>query len=147
MSSRRYAREVALQILYQLDVDQTPVETPLPELTEMLKKHFEHFRIEADARTFAAELVLGTRQRLPELDQEISNRAAHWKLPRMAVIDRNLLRLGLFELRHYPDTPHRVTLDEAVELAKSFGSADTSSFVNAILDAAMKDLPLPGPLA
>ena len=90
-------------------------------------------------REFAAELVGGTLLKREALDGEIELAATGWKINRMAMIDRNLLRMALFELRHQSnETPFSVTLDEAVELAKTFCSAETPPFVNAVLDALWK---------
>jgi N utilization substance protein B len=134
--SRHHAREIALQILYRYDVEAS--ELSGIALADDLKKHFEHFQISDGVREFAAELVAGTRKNREELDLEIEKFANNWKIARMALIDRNLLRMALFEMSHFKDIPPSVTIDEAVELAKQFGSAETSSFVNAILDSFRK---------
>lgn len=139
--SRHHAREVALQILYHFDLQaqqngqELAAEAPTgPALVSALQTHFEHFQVSSGVREFAAELVAGTLAGIREIDVEIERFAQNWKIPRMAVIDRNLLRMAYFELNRFPDTPPSVTIDEAVELGKQFGTADTPSFVNAILD-------------
>jgi N utilization substance protein B len=140
--SRHHAREIALQILYRYDVNSSAKEGTTPPtglaLVEDLKKHFEHFQVSEGVREFAAELVAGTLQNAVELDQEIEKYASNWKISRMALIDRNLLRMSMFEMTRFKDIPASVTIDEAVELAKQFGTADTSAFVNAILDSFRK---------
>lgn len=142
--SRHHAREIALQILYRYDVNASgkseeagPAPTGIA-LADDLKKHFEHFQVTEGVREFAAELVAGTLKNGAELDLEIEKYANNWKIARMALIDRNLLRMALFEMSRFKDIPAAITIDEAVELAKQFGTADTSSFVNAILDSYRK---------
>jgi len=131
-SPRRLAREAALQILYAYDAVATPPTGAA--LAADLERHFKHFDIKTPAREFCAELVSGTLRRRPELDQEIEKLAQNWTVSRMPLIDRNLLRLSINELLHFSDTPPSVIIDEAVELAKEFGTAETPAFVNGILD-------------
>lgn len=131
--SRHHAREIALQILYRYDMNS--LNPSGLELADDLKKHFEHFHVVEGVREFAAELVAGTLENGTELDLHIEKFANNWKISRMAMIDRNLLRMALFEMTHFKNIPASVTIDEAVELAKQFGTADTSAFVNAILDS------------
>src|SRR5690606_1784412 len=99
--SRHHAREIALQLLYRYDVNATAKDGVQPPtgltLADDLKKHFEHFQVTDGVREFAAELVAGTLQNSAELDLEIEKYANHWRVSRMAVIDRNLLRMSLFE--------------------------------------------------
>jgi N utilization substance protein B len=126
MARRSRAREVVLQVLFQDDLN--PGANPhtadrflqerlkLPELTE-----------------FARTLVSGVRRNRQELDELVGRTADNWSLERMAVTDRNVLRLGAFEIL-YTDTPDRVAINEAVELAKRFGTAHSAQFVNGILD-------------
>jgi transcription antitermination protein NusB len=131
MSRRSRAREVAFQVLYQDDLN--PRHDPVEGdrfIDRRLRGH--------DLRTFARELVTGVRQQRQELDVLVEQAAANWSLKRMAATDRSVLRLGAFELLH-TDTPPRVAIDEAVELAKRFGSAQSSQFVNGILDKVMHD--------
>jgi transcription antitermination protein NusB len=152
--SRHHAREIALQILYRYDSNsagdsKTDVSADaegapargIPTglaLADDLRKHFEHFQVTSGVREFAAELVVGTLTNTVELDAEIEKYANNWKIARMAMIDRNLLRMALFEMTRFKDIPAAITIDEAVELAKQFGTAETSSFVNAILDSFRK---------
>lgn len=137
MNPRRRSREVALQILYRYDLSTEPAPTGLA-LAQELTGHFDHFQVPLNSREFAAELVSGSLSKREELDPLIEQQAAHWKLGRMGSIDRCLLRMAVHELRNFPDIPVSVTIDEAIELAKQFGSQESASFVNGMLDAIAK---------
>jgi transcription antitermination protein NusB len=131
MARRSRAREVALQILFEDDL--SPRNNPAegdPLISRRLRGE--------DLRGFARGLVAGVRRNRAELDAQIERAAAHWSLHRMAATDRNVLRLGAYELLH-GDAPPRVVIDEAVELAKRFGAAQSSQFVNGILDKVMHE--------
>ena len=126
MANRSRAREVALQALFQEDLN--------PRDSQDQLAPFVKARLKDDSlRDFATCLVLGVLRNQEELDSLLDEKADHWSLGRMAATDRAVLRLGAFEIR-YADTPVRVAIDEAVELAKRFGSANSSQFVNGILD-------------
>ncbi len=126
MARRSRAREVALQALFQEDLN--------PRDSRDQIAPFLHSRLhDEQLREFAMTLVLGVLRNLAELDVLLESKADNWSLGRMAATDRNVLRLGAFEIR-YSDTPDRVAIDEAVELAKRYGSAQSSQFVNGILD-------------
>ncbi len=126
MSRRSRAREVALQALFQEDLN--PRDTR-DQIAPFLNSRLNDEKL----REFAMTLVLGVLRNLAELDVLLESKADNWSLDRMAATDRNVLRLGAFEIR-YADTPDRVAIDEAVELAKRYGSAQSSQFVNGILD-------------
>jgi N utilization substance protein B len=128
MGSRTKARECALQALYQLD-------TSGGEPRDVLRGILSHFE-EADAETaqFAEQLVRGVQSERGQIDQLIQRSSEHWKLERMARVDRNILRLAVYEILRRSDVPLRVTLNEAVELGKKFGSEESSAFVNGVLD-------------
>ena len=126
MAGRTRAREVALQALFQEDLNPRDSRDQVMPLLEGRMK-------DPVLRDFAVSLVLGVLRNRDELDALIAAKAENWSVSRMAVTDRNVLRLGAFEMR-YTDTPDRVAVDEAVELAKRFGSANSSQFVNGILD-------------
>ncbi len=129
MARRSRAREVAFQVLYQDDLN--PRNNPA--VTDALIEQ----RLRADDLIeFARILVSGVRKHRPEVDATLEQIAANWSLKRMAATDRNVLRLGAFELM-YCDTPSRAAVDEAVELAKRFGTAQSAQFVNGILDKVM----------
>lgn len=126
MARRSRAREVALQALFQDDLN--------PQESTKLFSQFLNSRIQSgELRDFARSLVMGVKREQADLDTLLEHHADHWSLTRMAATDRNVLRLGAFEIR-FTDTPDRVAIDEAVELAKRFGSANSSQFVNGILD-------------
>jgi transcription antitermination protein NusB len=129
MARRSRARQIAFQVLYQDDLNPRTNPAVADELIE------KRLRAE-DLVAFARELVAGVRRHRVEIDAVLEQTAAHWSLKRMAATDRNVLRLGAYELLH-TDTPRRVAVDEAVELAKRFGSAQSAQFVNGILDKVM----------
>ncbi len=129
MSRRSRAREVAFQVLYQDDLN--------PGGDPGARDRFLRRRLDPDLYEFAQELVAGVRRNRAEIDPLLEQTAEHWTLARMAATDRNVLRLGAYELLH-TDTPQRVVVDEAVELAKRYGTARSSQFVNGILDRLMK---------
>ncbi|MFI5179890.1 MAG: transcription antitermination factor NusB [Thermoanaerobaculia bacterium] len=124
---RRKARELALQLLYQNDLAGTPPE-------EMFARTEEYLLARPDVQEYAARLVEGTLACRAELDDVLSERSEHWRLGRMPAVDRNLLRLALYELLHEPETPPPVVINEAVEIAKKFSTPSSGSFVNGVLD-------------
>jgi N utilization substance protein B len=131
---RRKAREVALQFLYQLDVRGEADPAGLAD--EFWTRH----SVDPEARVFADALVGGTARHRAEIDGLIARYAEHWDLDRMAVVDRNLLRMALYELLWHPDTPAKVAINEAIEIAKKFGTQESSRFINGILDRIHKEL-------
>jgi N utilization substance protein B len=134
MASRRKAREVAVQILYQIDLSGETAEQALGLYFQNLGE-----RVDEDQQ-FARALVQGCVARLEEIDAKIRDASRHWRLERMARVDRNILRLGTFELMHLDDVPSKVTLNEAIELAKRFGDENSPSFVNGVLDRLASDI-------
>jgi N utilization substance protein B len=131
MARRSRSREVAFQVLYQDDLN--------PRNTPSVGEQFIEQRLPMeDLAGFARNLVAGVRRRRPEIDTHLEQTAANWSLKRMAATDRNVLRLGAYEIL-FSDTPGRVAIDEAVELAKRFGSAQSAQFVNGILDKVMHE--------
>jgi transcription antitermination protein NusB len=129
MTRRSRAREVAFQVLYQDDLN--PRHNPA-DTDQLIER-----RLRADDLVeFARQLVSGVRLKRESIDNLLEQSAANWSLKRMAATDRNVLRLGAYELL-YSDTPGRVAIDQAVELAKRFGSAKSAAFVNGILDKVM----------
>ena len=127
MSRRSRAREVALQVLFETDVNPSDaVERALEFLRARLREDDELV-------DFAMSLISGVRRNREELDDVLGKTAANWTISRMAVTDRNILRLGAFEIL-YTQTPGRVAINEAVELAKRFGTGHSAQFVNGILD-------------
>ncbi|HPW55347.1 MAG: transcription antitermination factor NusB [Thermoanaerobaculaceae bacterium] len=124
---RRRGRELALQMLYQHELAGNNVETIVTSFEELQQAP-------AATREFAAVLVRGTIGRRDEIDARLAEQADNWRLDRMAAVDRNILRLAMYELLFAPDTPPAVVIDEAVEIAKRFGSERSSQFVNGVLD-------------
>ncbi len=127
MGARRQGREFALQSLYLTDVSNI---TPEKALAGVLHGQEVDEKIQA----FARRLTLGTIENRPALDDLIKKYARNWELERMAALDRNILRLGAFEMLHELDTPISVIIDEAVEIAKTYSTDDSGKFVNGILD-------------
>ncbi len=127
MRERTKARELALKFLYQIDVTKEDVSSAL-----------EHFwqgqHVIKPVKEFTTQIIQGTLANLPQINNVISKYAQNWQLKRMAVIDRNILRLGCFELLFLEDIPPKVSINEAVELAKKYGDVNSSKFVNGILD-------------
>ncbi len=129
MARRSRAREVAFQVIYQDDLN--------PQGNPALRDALIQRRLRSpDLVDFARQLVAGVRQHRAEIDGNLERTATNWSLQRMAATDRNVLRLGAYEILH-SGTPHRVAINEAVELAKRFGSAQSAQFVNGILDRLM----------
>jgi N utilization substance protein B len=138
MASRRRAREVALQALFQEDLNPRDSKDQLAPFVEA--------RLQGkQLREFATSLVLGVLRNQQELDALLEAKANNWSLSRMAATDRTVLRLAAYEIR-YADTPDRVAVNEAIELAKRFGSKQSSQFVNGILDKLLQHAPNPARL-
>jgi transcription antitermination protein NusB len=135
MGSRRKARECALQMLFAADVSQTRAD----ELVRSYWAELGDADVEEPAREFATRLATGTLARLAELDERIKSRAEHWRISRMAVVDRNILRLAVYEFMHEP-TPRTVAINEALEIARRFSTYEATQFINGILDAIKRDL-------
>lgn len=136
MTGRRRAREFALQALYAVDV---AAESGGPALSGLWASRLDDVEAAGDAVSpeeseFAKEIVRGVLEDREGLDRRIEAASLHWRLPRMPVVDRNILRIGAFELTHRADIPASVSINEAIELAKRFGGAESRAFVNGILD-------------
>lgn len=119
-----------MQVLYQLDITSDTPENALENFWSNQKEE----EIDADLKEFSSELVKGVAKNLEEIDKQIVQFAKNWQLKRMAVVDRNIMRLGCFELLYRDDIPPKVSINEAVELAKKFSGVESGKFVNAILD-------------
>ena len=133
-SARRHSRQAALQILFAIDLAGLARSGPRPRDEEMFDRVAAHFDLPAGAHAFAKSLVCGTVRCQPELDALLVAHAQNWRISRMAAVDRNVLRLACYELTR-TDTPASVILDEAIELARRFGSDRSPGFVNGVLDA------------
>jgi N utilization substance protein B len=130
MGARRTARERALQALYQLEMaDGQPGEALQSAWSAAGSE-----QPDPEAQQFALSLVEGVRGHLDEIDAMIQTHSHHWRIDRMTRIDRNVLRLGIFELKYLVDIPGKVSINEAVELGKRFGTEDSSAFINGLLD-------------
>ena len=135
MGSRRKARECALQMLFAADVaDAAPEEVVRTYWAQLGEAETENA-----AREFASRLAAGTLAHLEALDERIRSRAEHWRISRMAVVDRNILRLAVYEFLHEP-TPRTVAINEALEIARRFSTYEATQFINGILDAIKRDL-------
>jgi N utilization substance protein B len=132
MSSRHRSREHALQILYQWDMRRQPVDESIDAFYNGLSSEESSAPPERDE--FLEQLVRGTVESAGEIDALISSHAEHWRLERMPTVDRNILRLAIYEIRH-TGTPAPVAIDEALELARRFSTEESVLFVNGVLDA------------
>jgi len=133
VGSRHQARERALQILFQYDIHGRP--------GLWLDVFWEKNEATDEVKAFAEQLVAGVLEKKKELDALIGKYATNWKISRMPIVDRNILRAGVYELLWMADVPAKVTVNEAIELAKSFGDDDASKFVNGILDQVLTKEP------
>jgi N utilization substance protein B len=134
MTRRSRAREVALQLLYQRDLN--------PHVARPDVERFAGDRLtDAALVPFCLALYDGVVAHQDDIDRRLGEAAENWRLTRMAAVDRNVLRLGAYELLHTPDTPPNVALNEAIELARRYGSADSPAFVNGVLDRLRQTAP------
>lgn len=127
MGSRRKAREAALQILYQRDMTGE-------DLHDVLSLYWEKYPATPEVQGFAEHLVAGIWRNRDEIDDMIRKHSTHWRLERMSIVDRNILRMGTYELLFEHDIAPSVSLNEAIEIAKRFGTEESGAFVNGILD-------------
>ncbi|MDP6491445.1 MAG: transcription antitermination factor NusB [Kiritimatiellia bacterium] len=136
-STRRDAREWAVQLLFQMDLNNPKDMRPV----------FAHFWEDVDAddkaRDYAERMVRGVMSRRGELDETIDTAVEHWDVKRLAVIDRNVIRLAVYEMLHCTDVPPVVSINEAVDIVKYFGTAESGGFVNGVLDRIRKGLDRP----
>ncbi len=127
MGSRRKAREIALQMIYSIDVSKS-------DIKDSLNLYWENNPDEHEVVAFANMLSTGTMENLAKIDELITQYTKNWNLKRMASVDRNILRVAIYELVFYKDTPVNVVINEAVELAKKYSTSESGGFVNGILD-------------
>jgi len=148
MAARHRSRQRALQVLYQWDMTKRPMEETIHAFYDTLHAEGAPEPAEesdedgpGDGRDqFMEELVNGASEMAPGIDDQISAKSAHWKLERMPIVDRNILRLAIYEMSRH-DTPAAVVIDEALELARQFSGDESVSFINGVLDAVHKDSP------
>jgi len=126
---RRKAREYALQILFQQDIRKDK-----PTAT-ILKRFWAEHDVDDEVRAFTEEIIKGTYKHLAAINEKIHACAKNWSIDRMAAVDRNVLRMAVYEILYRNDIPTSVTINEAIEIAKKFGTDDSGSFVNGILDS------------
>lgn len=139
MGSRRKAREYALQMLYQAEASGAAME-------EVAAGFWEDRDEPPEVRDFALRLATGTASSLKEIDALLAENLENWRLERLAIVDRNILRLAVYEFLHETETPPIVVIDEAIEVARRFGGEDSWQFTNGILDAIRKRLEAAGTL-
>jgi len=130
--SRRLARETALQVLYQIDLT-----GETENVASAIENWANEFAVSAKNLPFLKQLVIGTLENIEVIDDKIKLFAHDWSIDRMSVVDRNLMRLAVYEMLFCPDIPQKVTVNEASDIAKKFGSDDSSKFINGILDKIM----------
>lgn len=135
MGARRKARVCALQMLFQFDVAQ-------PRVDELVETYWGEFGDEFGEvdQEFSNRLALGAVSHLKEVDELIRSRAENWRISRMAIVDRNILRLAIYEFLFEPETPKTVVINEALEIARKFSTFEATQFINGILDAIKRDL-------
>jgi len=136
MTTRRFGREWAVQFLFQHDFNAGNTDRSMDDFWVLQN-------VDQKSRPFAAELIRGVLDHLHELDERIQGYADHWDVKRLNAVDRNVIRLALFEMLFRPDIPPVVSINEAVDIAKRFSSNESGKFVNGILDRACKDIPRP----
>ena len=127
MGQRRLARELAVQVLFQMEYQLCGAE-------EGIQLVWDNFSASNSARPYAERLVMGILNAKDEIDQWIRPSSKHWRLERMPHVDRNILRLAVFELLYVKEVPAKVSMDEAIDMAKKYGSEGSGSFVNGVLD-------------
>ncbi|MGZ4779053.1 MAG: transcription antitermination factor NusB [Thermoanaerobaculia bacterium] len=131
MGARRKARELALQMLFQHDLSGNAPDTIVTTFEDLQKS-------KPNTREFAVKIFRGTVDNISSIDDMIQQQADNWRLSRMAVVDRNIIRMSVYEFLHETDTPKLVIIDEAIEIAKKFGTQKSSQFINGILDGILK---------
>ncbi|MGE4357216.1 MAG: transcription antitermination factor NusB [Candidatus Omnitrophota bacterium] len=132
MRKRTLARELALQCLYQIDVNRTSPE-------EGRENFWSSIKVNREVKEYADSLIRGACMNLEKIDTLIKKHTQNWEISRMAVIDRNILRMSCFELDSMKDVPPKVVINEAIELAKKYGDVESPKFVNGILDKILKE--------
>jgi N utilization substance protein B len=159
MAARHRSRQRALQVLYQWDMTKRPVEEAIRAFYDTLDADklaaaesldqgdpMEEADDEGPSTPgrdeFMEELARGASEMAPDIDHRIAGKSAHWKLERMPIVDRNILRLGIYEMSRQ-DTPAAVVIDEALELARQFSGEESVAFINGVLDAVLKEMNIP----
>lgn len=133
MGSRRRSREIALQVLYQMDMTGTDPGTAVAS-------YYDSFDAPPAVREFFERLVFGVSTNRQEIDRLIISASQHWRLERMPVVDRNILRIAVYEMLHCADIPPKVSINEAIDLGKTYGSEESGAFINGVLDHVLPEL-------
>jgi len=136
MGKRREGRQTAVQFLFQRDLSNC-------QMPEGLVDFWAICQVNLATREFATNLILGVIAHQPEIDELIKKHSANYELHRIAAVDRNIIRVAIYEMFHCPEVPPVVSINEAIEIAKQFGAEESGKFVNGILDRIRKDLPRP----
>lgn len=135
MKNRRISREIALQVLYQMEFDSSL--TPI----QGLRQYEDNFKNDQLSMDYSEKLIGGVKEHQVEIDETIQKFSINWKINRMSHVDRNIIRLSIYEMTHLQDdVPKNASINEAIEIAKKFGSEDSSHFINGILDQISKSL-------
>jgi transcription antitermination factor NusB len=127
MGKRRHARELALKVLFHMEFNPG-------DPAECFDLVWGNFGLSREIQPFSRQVVLGVWENKETLDGVIGEASEHWRLERMSLVDRNILRIALFEVLFMKDVPHKVSIDEAVELGKKYGTDESGAFINGILD-------------
>jgi N utilization substance protein B len=140
MSNRHLARTIAMQSLYQWDF----LGKPAGRVSDIISFNLQEFAPDFDDKGFVSELVEGVASRIAEIDAIITKFAPDWPIEQITNVDRNILRIGTYELKHSESVPSKVAINEAIELAKTFGGESSGRFVNGVLGAIFKDMVVKG---
>ena len=136
MGHRRRSRELALQLLFEVEITRD-------DPREVVQRFWGTRLVPVDVREFAETLTLGTLEHLGAIDALLDAATEHWRLDRMAIVDRNVLRMAIYELCYRPDIPPAVVIDEAIEVVRKYGSEESAPFINGVLDAVRRRVALP----
>ncbi len=139
MGTRRRSRELAMQVLFQMEVNRN-------DSNEAIELFCRHFRVPRDAKPFFLQLVEGVSEFQDEIDRLIESFSSNWKISRMSGVDRNIMRVAIYELLYCEDIPPKVSINEAIDIGKKFGTEDSGGFINGIMDSiriSIEDRPAP----
>jgi len=136
MSNRHLARTIAMQSLYQWDFNRSKNEN----IDELIQHNLQEFAPDFDDENFSHNLVTGVQKEINNIDKLITKYAPEWPIDQITMVDRNVLRIGVYELKFDKDIPPKVAINEAIELAKTFGGESSGKFVNGVLGAIYKDI-------
>lgn len=141
MGRQRRSREMALQVLYSIEITGFSPEKALASAYQLAQgPDGDDFNLPSSVRPFAEELVTGVILNQKEIDDKIRSASENWRLERMSIVDRNVLRIAVFEMLYCPHIPPKVSINEAIDIAKKFGTGESGSFINGVLDHVLNDL-------